>query len=429
MYFYMEKNKLKALELLKQKLNGERRITYPEISRLTNYSKRQLIRLSLDIEKRDIDSVLVHGQTGKPSHNSASDKEVNYIIEFKKQYLEVSISQFMDIYHEDIVWNPKFENDVNNYNLKIRSYSFYQQLYKNQGWKSPIKHKPFGKKSESHPLRDASERRGILVMIDGSPHDWFGNGIKFSLHLAIDDATGEILAGYFMKEECLEGYCYLLMLIIKEYGMPISLYSDKHSILKAFKEGNLTAFGHIVDDLGIDMIFANTAQAKGKVERANLTIQNRLIVDIKRNNITTYLELNKWFNSKYKYYLNKKFAYLPKYKASRFVKLSSKQDLSLIFTIRDTRTILSGNCISWNNNYYVITKNDDNYPMYKGTTVEIFQNIFDKNVYVKYRDKIYTTKQIEGHFQDPKKRKQALINNQKELELVLAERDSKKVTF
>ena len=425
----MEKNKLKALELLKQKVNGEIKITYPEIARQTGYQKCHLIRLTKEIEKRDIDSVLVHGQTGKTSHNSASIKEVSYIINFKNKYLEVSISQFRDIYHEDIIWNPKLKNDVKNNNLKIRSYSFYQQLYKQQGWTSPIKHKKFGKKSESHPLRAASERRGILVMIDGTPHDWFGNGIKFSLHLAIDDATGEILAGYFMKEECLEGYCYLLMLLIKEYGIPISLYSDKHTILKSIIDGHLTTFGKIAKDLGIEMIFANPPQAKGKVERANLTILNRLVTDIKRYDIKTYAELNKWFNSKYKYYLNKKFAYLPKYKVSRFVKLSPKQDLTLIFTIRDTRTILNGNCVFWNNNFYVITRNDENYPMYKGTTVEILQNIFDKNVYVKYRNKIYKTKKIEGHFQDPEKRKQALINNQKELELVLAERDNKKVSF
>ena len=425
----MKKDKKKTLELLKQKLNGEIKITYSEISRKTGYNSKYLIELAKKVEKRDIDSVLVHGQTGKPSHNSASSKEVNYIIEFKKQYLECSISQFMDIYHEDIVWNPKFKNEVKNNNLKIRSYSFFQQLYKEQGWNSPIKHKKLNGKRESHPLRDASERRGILVMIDGTPHDWFGNEIKFSLHLAIDDATGEILAGYFMKEECLEGYCYLLMLIIKEYGLPISLYSDKHTILKGIIEGNLTTFGKIVDDLGIEMIFANTAQAKGKVERANLTIQNRLIVDIKRNNIKTYAELNKWFNSKYKYYLNKKFAYLPKYKVSRFIKLSPKQDLSLIFTIRDTRTILDGNSISWKNNYYVITKNDENYPMYKGTTVDVLQNIFDKKICIKYRNKVYQTKQIEGHIQDSEKRKQALINNQKELELVLSDSDIKKVRF
>ena len=422
----MEKNKEKALNLLKQKVNGEIKITYREISLQTGYHPKSLIRLASEIEKRDISAVLIHGQTGKPSHNSASKKEIDYIVGFKQKYLNCSISQFMDIYHEDVVWNPKLASIVYQNNLKIRSYSFFCDLYKKQGWKSPIKHKKFNKSSESHALRDPSQRRGILVIIDGTPHDWFSNGVKFSLHLAVDDATNEILAGYFMKEECLLGYCYMLMQIIKEYGIPQSFYSDKHTIFKSPVDENLTTFGTICEDLGIELIFAQTAEAKGKVEKQNSTIQNRLLNDIIRYDIKTYSELNKFFNTKYKYYLNKKFSYIPKYKTSRFVKLTSKQDLSLIFTIRDTRKILNGNSISYNNSYYVIRDyNDENHPMYKGTMVETLENVFDGTLRVKYRNKVYKTKQIEGHFKDPEKRKQVLINNQKELELVLKQRDER----
>ena len=51
-------------------------------------------------------------------------------------------------------------------------------------------------------------RRGILIMMDSTPHDWFSNGKLFSLHLTLDDATGEILSGWFMLTECILGYCY-----------------------------------------------------------------------------------------------------------------------------------------------------------------------------------------------------------------------------
>ena len=422
----MKRDKEKALKLLKQKVNGEIKITYKQISLQTGYKKCWLIRLTKQLEEKDINSLLLHGNTGRKPSITATDLEISYIIEFKNKYPNCSIAQFMDIYHEDVVWNPKLAPIVYQNNLQIRSYSFYCNLYKKHGWKSPIKHKQFNKSSESHALRDPSPRRGILVIIDGTPHDWFNNGVKFSLHLAVDDATNEILAGYFMKEECLLGYCHMLMLIIKEYGIPENLYSDKHTIFRSPVDGNLTIFGTICEDLGIELIFANTSEAKGKVEKQNSTIQNRLLNDIIRYVIKTYSELNKFFNVKYKYYLNKKFAYLPKYKVSRFVKLTSKQDLSLIFTIRDTRIILNGNCISYNNNYYIIRdNNDNNYPMYKGTTVETLENIFDGEVKIKYRNKIYKTKQIEGHFQEPEKKKQNLINNQKELDLVLRERVEK----
>ena len=176
----MIKDKEKALNLLKQKLNGEIKISYVEIGKRTNYSKRQLIRLSSEIEKKDINSLLVHGLINKPSNNSASTKEIEYIENFKKKYPSITISQFMDIYHEDVIWNKNKQEDVKIYNLKVRSKSFFQQLFKNEGWKSPIKHKCFKGDKQVHSLREPSLRRGILIMVDGTPHDWFSNGKKFS---------------------------------------------------------------------------------------------------------------------------------------------------------------------------------------------------------------------------------------------------------
>ena len=182
----MLKDKRKALDLLKRKINGEIRITYNEISKQTGYSRMQLSRLSQEVEKKDIDDLLVHGLTGKNSNNSAPNQEIEYIKEFKNQYPIISISQFMDIYHEDVIWNKDKQEDIKKYNLKVRSKSFFQQLYKKEGWKSPIKHKCFKGDKDIHSLREPMPRRGILIMTDGTPHDWFSNGKKFSLHPEFD---------------------------------------------------------------------------------------------------------------------------------------------------------------------------------------------------------------------------------------------------
>lgn len=139
----MIKNKKKALELLKQKNNGEIKITFSEISNQTGYSRMHLNRLIKEVEKKDIDNLLAHGLTGKNSNNSAPSQEIEYIKNFKNQYPVISISQFMDIYHEDVIWNKEKQDDVKKYNLKVRSKSFFQQLYKKEGWKSPVKHKKF----------------------------------------------------------------------------------------------------------------------------------------------------------------------------------------------------------------------------------------------------------------------------------------------
>lgn len=420
----MIKNKELALNLLKQKINGEIKITYNEISYKSGYSRMQLSRLSKEIEKKDINSILKHGNKGRNPSITASPQEVNYIREFKKKYPNVSISQFQDIYNEDVIFNPSMINDVIEFNLNKKSKSFFQQLFKKEGWKSPIKHRKF-KGKDIHPLRDPSPKTGMLIMTDGTPYDWFGNGHKFSLQMTLDDATGEIKSGWFTPNECMLGYCYAFKIMFEKYGIPDSLYSDKTTILWDQKDGNLTQVGRMLDELGINLIYANSPEAKGKIERMNETIQNRLLNDIKRFNITTYEQLNIWFNDFYIDYINKKFSYPPKENETEFIPLGNT-DLSTIFCIKDTRTILNGNMISIENHYYVpINKDGTIHIFYKGTIVEVWKDIFNNKVKVKKDNIIYETKMVEGQRIDINKKIQKEINNQKELEQVLKERDER----
>lgn len=418
-------NKPYALKLIQDKINGLNNYSYSQIGFLTGYTKLQIINFSKLLNKKDIDSILVHGLTNKPSNNSPSFKEIEFIKNFKNKYPIISITQFQDIYHEDIIWNPNMTKIVKENNLKVRSYSFYESLYEKFQWIKPIKHRCFNKDYDSHPLREPSPQRGILIMIDGTPHDWFKNGRKSSLHLAIDDATGEALCGWFMPTECLEGYVHMLEILVTKYGIPENIYCDKHTILISPIDGNLTNFGHMCEDLGINIIAANTPQAKGKVEKWNNTIQNRLINDIKRYGIKSIDELNIFFNDFYCNYLNEKYAYEPKENETAFVSLDST-DLSNILCIRDKRTILSGNMFSWRNNYYQILEQDNSIKLiYKGTEIHVFENVLTRKVKVKYYNIFYETKKIEGHRQDPIKREQMRIDNQKQLEQVLKERDER----
>lgn len=421
----MIKNKKKALKLLKQKNNGEIKITFSEISNQTGYSRMHLNRLIKEVEKKDIDNLLVHGLTGKNSNNSAPSQEIEYIKNFKNQYPVISISQFMDIYHEDVIWNKEKQDDVKKYNLKVRSKSFFQQLYKKEGWKSPVKHKSFKNDSNQHPLRDPSPRRGILIMTDGTPHDWFGNGKLFSLHMTLDDATDEILSGWFMPTECQLGYCYAFKIMFEKYGLPQSIYSDRTTILWNQKDGELTQVGRMLDELGIELIYANTPQAKGKIENKNKVVQNRLLNDIKRFNIKTYDELNKWFNDYYIDYLNKKFSYPPLEEETDFIPLDNI-DLSTTMCIKVDRKILNGNMISINNNYYIpINSDGSDFVFYKGTTVEVWQDVFTNDIRIFKNNKIYNTRKIEGHRVDMKKKEQKIIDDQKQLEVLLRERDER----
>lgn len=263
----------------------------------------------------------------------------------------------MDIYHEDVIWNPKKKDEVKKYNLKVRSKSFFQHLYKKEGWKSPIKHKCFKGNKDVHSLRDPSPRTGMLIMTDGTPHNWFQNGHLASLHMTLDDADDKILSGWFLPTECQLGYCYAFKIMLEKYGIPQSIYSDRTTILWNPKDGNLTQVGRMLDELGVELIYANTSQAKGKIENKNKVVQNRLLNDIKRFNIKSYNELNKWFYDYYIDYLNNKFSYLPKENETEFIPLSNTE-LSKSMYIKGNRTILNGNMISINNEYYIPINKD-----------------------------------------------------------------------
>ncbi len=421
----MIKNKELALNLLKQKINGEIKITYKDISIQSNYSLIQIKRLAKEIEKRDIESLLVHGLTGKISNNSAPDQEIEYIKDFKKQYPVVSISQFQDVYHEDVILNKEKQNDIKKYNLKIRSKSFFQQLYKKEGWKSPIKHKCFKSNKDVHSLREPMPKTGMLIMTDGTPFDWFGTGEQYSLHSTLDDATGKILSGWFSKNECQFGYIKVFEIMFKKYGIPQAVYGDRTHILWTPKKDNQTQIGRMLDELGIELIFALTSEAKGKIERKNETLQNRLPIDIKRFEIKDYDHLNIWFNEFYIDYINSKFGYEPKESETEFISLDNT-DLTKILCIKEERTILNGNMFSYDNHYYIpIDKDGNDYVFYKGTKIIVYDDTIHKTIKVYKNNKLFDTRMIEGQRIDMNRKKQKEIDEQKTLERLFRERDER----
>ena len=274
-------------------------------------------------------------------------------------------------------------------------------------------------------LIKGANHHGILDSIIFTPHDWFQNGNTASLHMTLDDATDEILSGWFMPTECQLGYCYAFKIMFEKYGLPQSIYSDRTTILWNPKNGELTQVSRMLDELGIELIYANTPQAKGKIENKNKVVQNRLLNDIKRFNIKTYDELNKWFNDYYIDYLNKKFSYSPLEEETDFIPLDNT-DLSTIMCIKVDRKILNGNMISINNNYYIpINSDGSDFVFYKGTTVEVWQDVFTNDIRIFKNNKIYNTRKVKGHRVDMEKKVQKIIEEQKQLEVLLRERDER----
>jgi hypothetical protein len=133
-----------------------------------------------------------------------------------------------------------------------------------------------------HQPRYRRDCLGELVQIDGSPHDWFeGRAPKCCLLVFIDDATGRLMHLRFGETESAFDYMMATREYLEQHGKPLAFYSDKHGIFRVNNGGStttgVTQFGRVLSELGIELICANSPQAKGRVERANQTLQDRLI--------------------------------------------------------------------------------------------------------------------------------------------------------
>lgn len=414
-------DKKEIVHLLSKKINGDLNMSYDQLSILTGYSKRQLIRISKSLNEKGIDSTLIHGNKGLAANNRAPNTEVDYIVNFKKLYPDITISQFRDIYLEDVIFNPSKESDVLKYQLKPRSISFFQRLYKQFKWSSPVKHRSHKRDSPLHLLRKRSPRAGMLIQVDGTPFDWFGNGQLYTLHMAVDDATNDILAGWFTKNECMFGYCKMMELIIRKKGIPMAIYSDKHTIFKS-PEGHTTSFGLMMEKLGIEMIFANTSQAKGLIERYNGTAQRRLPNDIIRFKIKDYDQLNLWFNDFYIKYLNEKFAHLPIDPIYEFVELTENYDLNSVFTISNKRKIVEGNMFSYEGYHYVpYDNNGEVIKIRSSTEITVLYFVLENKVRMKYIGRIHDCAIVGTNH----KNRKVIINDHKDLNNLIRELDNK----
>lgn len=140
-----------------------------------------------------------------------------------------------------------------------------------------------------HQSRPRRARLGELVRVDGSPHDWFeGRGPRCALIAFVDDATSRLLALRFFASETTEAYMETLRAHLGAHGRPVALYSDRHSVFRVNRkdgEDAPTQFTRALRTLDIEPIHAATPQAKGRVERANRTLQDRLVKEMRLRNI------------------------------------------------------------------------------------------------------------------------------------------------
>ncbi len=207
-----------------------------------------------------------------------------------------------------------------------------------------------------HPRRPRRPCVGELVQIDGSPHDWFeGRAPVCTLIVFIDDATSRLMALRFVPAETTQAYMETLQRYLAQYGRPVAIYSDQHSIFRVNQpdgEGGRTQFTRALETLDIAPIHAHTPQAKGRVERAHQTLQDRLVKELRLHGLSTLAAANAWlpiFQAAY----NRRFAVAPASPVDvhRPV-LQAPQALARIFSLQYPRIISKTLSVQFQNRTY-----------------------------------------------------------------------------
>jgi len=211
----------------------------------------------------------------------------------------------------------------------------------------------------AHQPRQRRSCLGELVQIDGCEHAWFEDrGPKCTLLVYVDDATSRLMELRFVASESAFDYFTSTRTYLEHHGKPVAFYSDKASIFRvaateALKGAGITQFGRALSELNIDIVCANTPQAKGRVERAHQTLQDRLVKELRLRAISTPEAGNAYlpaFQADY----NERFAREPTNGHDAHRPLHPDEDLELIFTWQEERKLSRNLTINYKRVMYLV---------------------------------------------------------------------------
>jgi len=267
----MSERDLQRIEVLSKVIDG--RMPLVSAAHVLALSTRQVRRL-LDRIRTDGAASIRHKAIGRPSNNRIPDGVRDYAVRLVGER------------YADFGPTLAAEKLTERHGLRVSRETLRKWMAEAGLWLSRRQRRTF------HQPRLRREAYGELVQIDGSEHRWFEDrGPSCSLLVFIDDATGTLMQLRFVRSESAFTYFEALELYLGAHGAPIAFYSDKHSVFRVAKKDakggqGMTQFGRALSELNIEILCANSSQAKGRVERANRTLQDRLVKELRLEGIS-----------------------------------------------------------------------------------------------------------------------------------------------
>jgi len=366
----MEKTKLNTYEqdkydTIRSCSDGD--ITNKEASIRLGISIRQIQRLKRAVEEYG-EQGIIHGLKGKVAHNVTNEIVVSKVTNFLKE-------------NKHIDFGPTFAKEkLINIGVNKSVETIRRVMIKNNIWKSKKRYGP-----EIHrEWRERMSMYGELVQFDGSYHDWFENGKEQCLLGSIDDATGNIVKAVFEDNEGVKSCFRFWKAYVETYGRPVAIYLDKFSTYKinhkdaVNNEELMTQFGRAMKELNIRVICANSPQAKGRVERLFGTLQDRLIKEMRLEDVRDRNGANRFLEKKYIPDHNKRFSVIPRSRDDAHRPLTNEmiKRLSSIFSRKSERKVNNDYTISFRANWYQLS-NTQNTTIYRGDSVLVEEHLDD----------------------------------------------------
>ena len=342
--YTMSKRELDRLELI-QRIEG-REISVTTAARLMGLSRSQVHRLMVGYREHGA-AALISTRRGKRSNRILPDSQrelaVAIITEHYADFGPTLASEKLSELHDLMVSKET-----------VRKWMIAAGLWMTKSARRRI-----------YQPRNRRDCLGELIQIDGSPHAWFEDrGPKCALLVFIDDATSAIMHLRFCPSESTFDYMTAFRSYVGEHGKPVAFYSDKHSIFRTTKaarktngdQDGMTQFGRMLDELNIDIICANTPQAKGRVERANRTLQDRLVKELRLQGIDTIADANS-FAPAFIEDFNRRFAKPAKNPKDVHRPLAPHDDLDGSACVKHQRTVSNSLTVIYDRVLFILERN------------------------------------------------------------------------
>jgi hypothetical protein len=324
---------------------AEKRLKVSEAAIQLRLCPRQVLRLAKGYMAHG-PSALISRRRGRPSNRS-------YPVALRAEAMAIIRERYPDFGPQLASEKLAALHDIHLSRETVRSWMMAKGLWKDRKHRMKPVHQP----------RHRRESVGELVQIDGSDHLWFeGRGPRCTLLVYIDDATSRLMHLQFVETESTFDYFTATRAYIERYDKPIAFYSDKHATFRVNKTDavggdGMTQFGRALHELNIDMICANTSQAKGRVERANQTLQDRLVKELRLAGISTIASGNA-FLPEFMAAHNARFAKAPFNDKDLHRPLADHDNLDDSFAWKEERTVSNSLTLQYDKVIFILEPND-----------------------------------------------------------------------